>query len=44
MNHAGETELWGRIFKKGTGQPTVNWDDYVVAAIGWGWIDGVRNA
>ena len=43
-NHASETELWVRIFKKATGQPSVTWDDCVVAAIGWGWIDGVRNA
>jgi uncharacterized protein YdeI (YjbR/CyaY-like superfamily) len=43
-NHASETELWVRIFKKATGQPSVTWDDCVVAAIEWGWIDGVRNA
>ena len=44
VNHASETELWVRIFKKATGQPTVTWDDCVVAAIRWGWIDGLRNA
>jgi uncharacterized protein YdeI (YjbR/CyaY-like superfamily) len=44
VNHASETELWVRIFKKATGQPSVTWDDCVVAAIAWGWIDGVRNA
>ena len=33
-----------RIFKKATGQPSVTWDDCVVAAIAWGWIDGLRNA
>ncbi len=43
-NHASESELWVRIFKKSTGQPSVTWDDCVVAAIAWGWIDGVRNA
>jgi uncharacterized protein YdeI (YjbR/CyaY-like superfamily) len=43
-NHASETELWVRIHKKGTGLPSVTWDDCVVAAIAWGWIDGVRNA
>ena len=43
-NHASETELWVRIFKKATGQPSVTWDDCVVAAIAWGWIDGLRNA
>nr|WP_315494418.1 YdeI/OmpD-associated family protein [uncultured Rhodoferax sp.] len=43
-NHASETELWVRIYKKGTGLPSVTWDDCVVACIAWGWIDGVRNA
>jgi uncharacterized protein YdeI (YjbR/CyaY-like superfamily) len=44
VNHASETELWVRIFKKATGQPSVTWDDCVVAAIAWGWIDGQRKA
>jgi uncharacterized protein YdeI (YjbR/CyaY-like superfamily) len=44
VNQASETELWVRIYKKATGQPSVTWDDCVVAAIAWGWIDGVRNA
>lgn len=43
-NHASETELWVRIFKKATGQPSVTWDDCVVAAIAWGWIDGQRKS
>lgn len=44
VNHASEPELWVRIFKKATGQPSVTWDDCVVAAIAWGWIDGVRKS
>ena len=43
-NHAAERELWVRVFKKGSGTPTVTWDDCVVAAIAWGWIDGRRKA
>jgi uncharacterized protein YdeI (YjbR/CyaY-like superfamily) len=43
-NHARETELWVRIYKKATGQPSVTWEDCVVAAICWGWIDAVRNS
>ncbi|EKD96897.1 MAG: hypothetical protein ACD_23C01196G0003 [uncultured bacterium] len=43
-NHASETELWVRIFKKATDQPSVTWDDCVVAAIAWGWIDGQRKS
>ena len=34
-NHASESELWVRIYKKATGQPSVTWDDCVVAAIAW---------
>lgn len=43
-NHASETELWVRIIKKATGQPSVTWDDCVVIAIAWGWIDGPRKS
>ena len=40
LNHACEREIWVRIFKKNSGTPTVTWNDCVVAAIAWGWIDG----
>ena len=43
-HHASETELWVRIFKKATGQPSVTWDGCVLAAIAWGWIDGIRKS
>lgn len=43
-NHASERELWVRIFKKGSGRPSVTWDDCVVVAIAWGWIDGQRKS
>lgn len=41
-NHATKTELWVRIFKKNSGTQSVNWNDCVVAAIAWGWIDGLK--
>ena len=43
-NHDIRRELWVRIFKKNSGVPTVTWDDCVIAAISWGWIDGQRRA
>lgn len=43
-NHATHTELWVRVYKKGSGTPSVTWEDCVVAAIAWGWIDGLRRA
>ncbi len=43
-NHETEPEIWVRIFKKESGTPTVTWNDCVVAAIAWGWIDGQRKS
>lgn len=43
-NHASSGELWVRIFKKSTGRPSVTWEDCVVVAIAWGWIDGQRRS
>ncbi|QRK12929.1 YdeI/OmpD-associated family protein [Archangium violaceum] len=43
-NHETRRELWVRIFKKDSGTPTVTWNDCVVAAIAWGWIDGQRKS
>lgn len=43
-NHATESELWVRMYKKGSGTPSVDWNDCVLAALAWGWIDGQRRA
>lgn len=43
-NHATSRELWIRIFKKDSGTPSVDWNDCVVAALAWGWIDGQRRS
>ena len=43
-NHATSSELWVRIYKSGSGQPTVTWTDCVVEAIRFGWIDGVKQS
>ena len=43
-NHASETELWVKLYKKASGIPSVTWQDCVIAALAWGWIDGVRHA
>ena len=34
----------GAHLQKATGQPSLTWEDCVVAAIRRGWIDGLRNA
>lgn len=33
-----------RIYKKNSGTPSVAWNDCVVSAIAWGWIDGLRKS
>lgn len=43
-NHATETELWVKIFKKGSKIQSVTWDDVVVEALCWGWIDGIKKS
>ncbi len=44
VNHATESELWVKIFKKKSGIPSVTWDDVVIEALCWGWIDGVKKS
>ena len=41
-NHARETEIWLRIYKKGAGKPTVTNAQALDVALCWGWIDGIR--
>jgi uncharacterized protein YdeI (YjbR/CyaY-like superfamily) len=43
-NHAHEVELWLRIYKKGSGVPTVTSAQALDVALCWGWIDGIRKA
>ena len=41
-NHARETELWLRIYKKGSGRATVTNVQAIDVALCFGWIDGLR--
>ncbi len=43
-NHDTQHELWVCIFKKDSGMPSVDWNDCVIAALTWGWIDGQRKS
>lgn len=36
-NHDSEPELWLKIFKKGSGQAMINWEEAVIKALCWGW-------
>lgn len=41
-NHTTASELWVRIYKKGSERRSVLWADCVVEAIAHGWIDGQK--
>lgn len=43
-HHASETELWVGYYKKGTGKPTLTWQESVDAALCYGWIDGLKRS
>lgn len=43
-HHATEPEVWIRVFKVGSGTPSVSWKEAIPVAIRWGWIDGVRKS
>jgi uncharacterized protein YdeI (YjbR/CyaY-like superfamily) len=43
-NHARESELWLRIYKKDSGAPSVTPAQALDAALCWGWIDGLRKS
>lgn len=43
-HHARERELWLRIYKKGSGVPTVTYAEALDVALCWGWIDGQKKS
>jgi len=44
LNHACESELWVKIYKKCTGIQSVTWDEIVIESLCWGWIDGIKKS
>lgn len=44
QNHATQSEVWVLFHKKETGVPSITWQDAVVEALCWGWIDGIRKS
>jgi uncharacterized protein YdeI (YjbR/CyaY-like superfamily) len=43
-NHARETEIWIRFYKKRSGVPTITPAQALDVVLCWGWIDGLRKA
>lgn len=40
--HAAEPEVWLALPKKGSGLSGPTWEEAVIEALAWGWIDGVK--
>ena len=43
-NHASESELWVKVFKKASRIPSVTWNEIVTVSLCWGWIDGIKKS
>lgn len=43
-NHQKQDEVWIRIFKKGSGKPTISPTEAIDVVLCWGWIDGIRKS
>ncbi|WP_295074471.1 YdeI family protein [Tabrizicola sp.] len=41
-NHAARTEVTLKLYKKASGTPSITWEEAVVEALAFGWIDGVK--
>jgi uncharacterized protein YdeI (YjbR/CyaY-like superfamily) len=41
-NHDTEDEVWIRIFKKGSGKPSIDAVQAIDVVLCWGWIDAIR--
>jgi len=41
-HHASAGEVWVLYHKKGSDIPSIDWQQAVVEALAWGWIDGIR--
>lgn len=44
LNHATAPDVWVTYWKKGTGKSSITWQEAVVEALCWGWIDGIRRS
>ena len=43
-NHDRATEVWIKIYKKGSGKPSIDASQAIDVALCWGWIDGIRKS
>lgn len=43
-HHATQPEIWIKMHKKGSGLPSIAWNEAIPMALCWGWIDGIRKS
>ena len=43
-NHARESEIWLRVYKKGSRKPSISIAEALDVALCWGWIDAIRKS
>jgi uncharacterized protein YdeI (YjbR/CyaY-like superfamily) len=41
-NHATETEVVLKLYRKASGTPSITWEEAVIEALAFGWIDGIK--
>lgn len=44
QNHAQAPDIWLKIYKKASKIPSIDWEQAVIEAIAWGWIDGIKKS
>lgn len=43
-HHATESEAILKLYRKGSGIPSITWEEAVIEALAYGWIDGVKRS
>lgn len=43
-HHGRAAEVWIKIYKKGSGKPSIDVDQAIDVCLCWGWIDGIRKS
>lgn len=41
---ASEPEIWLKLYRKDSAIPSLTWEQAVIEALAWGWIDGVKRS
>lgn len=44
LNHDKASELWVKIYKTASQKKSIVWEEAVIEALCWGWIDGIKKS